>query len=256
MKIAIWNVNSLKARKDHVLRFMADEAPDILMVQELKALEIPVSDFEKAGYKTHFAGQKAYNGVATFSRKELQLVRDSLPGFDEDEQARYIETADQDGHVYINIYAPNGNPTPGEKFDYKLSWLDHLYTHLKSLREQSVPFLIGGDFNIIPEPEDAADPAGWEGDALFRPESRAMWRSLKHLGLYDAFRIFNKGGGHYSFWDYQAGAWQKNDGIRIDHFLLSPALADHAQSCRIMKDPRGWEKPSDHTPVILELSEL
>ena len=255
MKCAIWNVNSIKARKDHVLRWLEENTPDILMVQELKGTEFPAKDFEDIGYKAHVKGQKAYNGVATFYKEDLDVVlhNDILPGDEADEQARFLE-AELDGVTYINIYLPNGNPAGTEKYDYKLGWMERLYKRAETLRAQRKEFLIGGDFNVIPENRDCYDPAAWEGDALFLPQTRQMFQKIKNLGLYDAFRILNNEPAQYSFWDYQAGSWPQNKGIRIDHFLVSPGLADKIKECRIDSMPRGWDRPSDHTPVILEFT--
>lgn len=251
MKIATWNVNSIKARTEHVKRWLAANAPDILMVQELKGLEFPFDAFE--GYEIDAVGQKAYNGVAIFSKAKFTVIQNKLPGDDTDEQARYLEIETPEGLRVINIYLPNGNPAPGDKFDYKLKWMDRLYDRLAELRAEGVDFVIAGDFNIIPEPRDCWDPKVWENDALFRIETRAKFRSILNLGLTDAFRVLNQQDKQYTFWDYQAGCWPQDKGIRIDHFLLSPAVADRLVSCTIDKAPRAEESPSDHTPVILEL---
>lgn len=250
MKIVSWNVNSIKARLEHVKRYLEESSADILMIQELKGLEFPAGELESLGYHVHAVGQKAYNGVAIISKHPINVVHQRLPGNEEDEQARYIE-ADINGLRVINIYLPNGNPTPGPKYDYKLEWMERLYARAETLRNNDTPFLIGGDFNVIPEGKDCYDPKAWQGDALFRPETHSLYRSLLSLGLYDAFRIHNNKAQQYSFWDYQAGAWQKDNGIRIDHFLLSPIVADKFINCSINKTPRGWEKPSDHTPIEL-----
>lgn len=250
MKIVSWNVNSIKARLAHVQAYLADNAPDVLMIQELKGLVFPHDAFE--GYHTHAVGQKAYNGVAVFSKTPITVVSERLAGDDADEQARYIEF-EVNGVRLINIYAPNGNPVGTEKYDYKLAWMERLYVHLKALRDEGILFVIGGDFNVIPFAQDCYDEKAWVDDALYLPQTRAAFRKLENLGLYDAFRIFNKSAGQYTFWDYQRGAWPKDNGIRIDHFLLSPVMADRALSCVIDKAPRGKEKPSDHTPIILTL---
>ncbi len=252
MKITSWNVNSIKARNAHVQRYLKEFKPDVLMVQELKGLEFPHDDFD--GYHTHAVGQKAYNGVAVFSKTPLTIIAEKLEGDDADEQARYIEF-ETNGVRLINIYLPNGNPVPGDKYTYKINWMQRLYNRLKQLHDNDIPFIIGGDFNVIPEDKDCHSPKDWEGDALFRPETHAAWRKLLNIGLTDAFRVFNTMDEQYTFWDYQAGAWQKNNGIRIDHFLLTGHYADKLTSCNINKEPRGWEKPSDHTPIeiIIEL---
>jgi exodeoxyribonuclease-3 len=251
MNIVTWNVNSIKARLEHAQRFLKENAPDVLMMQELKTEDFPASAFE--GYQAVFAGQKTYNGVAVLSKNPIKIILERLPGDDEDTQARYLE-CETAGVRIINIYLPNGNPVESEKYPYKLRWMDRLYAHLKNLRDQNIPFIVGGDFNIIPEDQDCHDPKTWAEDALFRLESRAKFRRLLNLGLTDAFRIFDTRPKQYSYWDYQAGARPKNYGIRIDHFLLSPEMADRARACRIDDAPRDWEKPSDHVPVILKIA--
>tara|TARA_B100000282_G_scaffold296810_1_gene280211 strand:- start:2001 stop:2771 length:771 start_codon:yes stop_codon:yes gene_type:complete len=253
IKITSWNVNSIKARNEHVQRFLKETAPDILMVQELKGLDFPTSDFEAIGYKTQAVTQKAYNGVAVFSKTPIEVILNKLPGDESDEQARYIEF-ETNGLRVIDIYLPNGNPIGTEKFTYKLDWMERLYKRLKALREDYTPFIIGGDFNIIPTDIDCYSAQAWKDDALAQPESRAAYRKLINLGLTEAYRALDPRPGQYTFWDYQAGRWQKDEGIRIDHFLLSPEMADKLISCEIDKTPRGWEKPSDHTPITLEIA--
>ncbi|MBI1301719.1 MAG: exodeoxyribonuclease III [Alphaproteobacteria bacterium] len=248
MKIVSWNVNSINARKDHVFRYLDENDPDVLMVQELKGLEFPADDFKDKGYETEAVCQKAYNGVAMISKHPISVIHTALPGDESDEQARYIE-ADIKGVRLINIYLPNGNPAPGDKYDYKLRWMERLHNRLKTLREQDIEFIIGGDFNVIPEDKDCHDPKAWIEDALFRLDTRKAYRKLLHLGLTEAFRVFDNRAEQYTFWDYQAGAWQRNNGIRIDHFLLSPVMADKLIDCQINKTPRGWDKASDHTPI-------
>lgn len=251
MKIASWNVNSIRQRLDHVKNWIASEQPDLLFLQELKSEEFPHAEFPELTIMAK--GQKAYNGVAILSRHPITKILDALPGDDEDTQSRYLEV-ELNGVHYINIYLPNGNPVGTEKYDYKLSWMDRLWSHLKALREKNIPFVIGGDFNIIPEDKDCFDPLVWQNDALFLPESRAKFRKLLNLGLTDAFRVFNQDAHQYTFWDYQAGAWQRDLGIRIDHFLLSPSMADRLTACRIDRTPRGWDKASDHTTILIELA--
>ncbi|MEM7680230.1 MAG: exodeoxyribonuclease III [Pseudomonadota bacterium] len=252
MKIVSWNVNSIKARLDHVKSYLRDEKPDVLMVQELKGLEFPAAEFEALDYQTAAVPQKAYNGVAVFSKKPITTIHDALPGDDKDEQARYIEF-EVDGLRLINIYAPNGNPTPGDKYDYKLAWMERLYRRLSELRASNTNFAIGGDFNVIPEAKDCHDPKAWADDALFKLETRQAYRKLINLGLTDAYRTQDNRAEQYTFWDYQRGAWQQNHGIRIDHFLLSPSVTDRLKACRIDREPRGLSKPSDHTPIFIEL---
>lgn len=252
IKIATWNVNSIKVRGPAVRDWLAAHTPDVLLLQEIKGENFPSEDFTAAGYESIAVGQKAYNGVAVLSKKPVTVKADSLPGDNNDTQARYIEV-DYEGIRIVNIYLPNGNPAPGDKYDYKLKWMKRLYDHLKTLCEAEVPFVVGGDFNVIPDAKDCYDPKAWINDALYLPETRAKFRMLLNLGLTDAFRVYNNEAKQYSFWDYQAGAWPQNKGIRIDHFLLSPPLADRLQSCIIDKEPRGLDNPSDHTPVIVEL---
>lgn len=250
MKIASWNVNSIKARLDHVRDWLDRNQPDVLMLQELKGLEFPADAFTAHGYESVFVSQKSYNGVAMLSRRPLTVIARALPGDAADEQARYLE-AELDGIRLINIYLPNGNPLGTEKFTYKLDWMQRLRLRLAALRAEGVPVAVGGDFNVIPEDQDCHDPRAWTHDALFQPESRAAFRALLALGFYDAFRALHDGGGHYTFWDYQAGAWPANKGIRIDHFLLSPGLTDRLTACTIDTAPRGLERASDHTPIIV-----
>lgn len=250
LKIASWNVNSIKARLPHVQEWLESNKPNILFLQELKGETLPdISD----KYQAVFVGQKAYNGVAILSDTPVTIIQTRLAGDDTDQQARYLEV-DYKGLRLINIYLPNGNPVDSEKFPYKLAWMERLYLRLKTLREQKIPFLIGGDFNVIPEDKDCYDPAAWQNDALFHPETLRQYRKLIGLGLTDALRVFNKNEGVYTFWDYQAGAWPRNHGIRIDHFLLSPEITDRLIDCQIDKTPRAQERASDHTPIIMTLA--
>lgn len=253
MKIVSWNINSIKARLSHVLKYLEDEKPDILMIQELKGVDFPDDKFTALDYQSRAVVQKAYNGVAILSRHDFEVIHTALPGMEEDGQARYIEIEVEDMRL-INIYLPNGNPVPSEKYDYKLRWMGHLKNRLQALRHDTIPFAIGGDFNVMPEDKDCHDPKAWEGDALIRPESRQAYRRLLHLGLTECYRALHPTTQAYTFWDYQAGAWDRNAGIRIDHFLLSPELADKLESCEIHKNPRGWDKPSDHTPIMIKIA--
>jgi exodeoxyribonuclease-3 len=253
LKLASWNVNSIKARLDHVLKWLDQSNPDVLMIQELKGTEFPEQQFKDKGYHIEAVTQKAYNGVAILSKHPINPVLNELPGDSEDTQARYLE-CDINNVRVINIYLPNGNPVNGPKYDYKISWMQRLWQRLFELREDEVPFLIAGDFNVIPEDKDCYDPKQWEQDALYLPLTRQHFRALLNLGLYDAFRAKNNLPEQYTYWDYQRGAWQKNHGIRIDHFLLSPLLADKLLTCTIDKTPRGWTKASDHTPIEVTLA--
>jgi len=258
MRIATWNVNSIKARLPNALNWLADAKPDVLCLQEIKCIDenFPAGPFEDLGYHVSVHGQKTYNGVAILSRTTPDQVLRGLPGNEDDEQARYLEAVIPAGNRAVrvaSIYLPNGNPVPGEKYDYKLNWMGHLKTRMQTVLDFEEISVFSGDYNVIPEPRDVHDPAAWEGDALYRPETLQAWRQLVYLGYTDAFRASTAQPGHYSFWDYQAGAWQRNKGIRIDHHLLSPQAADRLKSCTIDKDVRGGERPSDHVPVVCEL---
>ena len=251
--IATFNINSIRARLPNFIDWLKEAQPDIVFLQEIKTEEVnfPFLELQSAGYSSIVHGQKSYNGVAILSKKPLTLISTSLLA--DDPQARYIEAL-YENITLINVYVPNGNPVDSEKYPYKQAWLQALIARAQTLLQQERPFLIGGDFNLIPAPIDCHDPAAWEGDALYRPESRALWRQFIHLGLTDAFRTLYPAITHaYSFWDYQAGCWPRDAGIRIDHFLLSPQLADKLEGCQIDKAPRGQEKASDHTPVILSI---
>ncbi len=253
MKIATWNVNSINVRLEAVTAWLTRHRPDVLMLQELKTTEFPADAFTALGYQSAIVTQKTYNGVAILSRAKLTTVLAALPDGAGDEQARYLE-ADCNGLRLACLYLPNGNPVDSDKFSYKLSWMTRLKNRLAQLRRDGVSVAAGGDYNVIPEDKDCHDPAAWTGDALFRPESRAAFRALINLGYYDALRIHDRRTGQYSYWDYQGGAWPQDKGIRIDHFLLSPDLADRLVSCSIDKEPRAAEKSSDHVPVMIELA--
>ena len=257
MKIATFNINGVKARIDTLTTWLTESAPDVAVLQEVKSVDegFPRQIIEDLGYNVETHGQKGFNGVAILSKLPLEDVTRGLPGDDTDEQARWIEaTVIGDKAVRIcGLYLPNGNPAPGPKYDYKLAWMDRLYTRACDLMSAEEPALMCGDYNIIPQPEDAAHPSAWADDALFLPQSRAAFRKIVNLGFTEAFRARHAGPAHYSFWDYQAGAWDRNDGIRIDHFLLTPQCADLLNDCWIESDIRGREKPSDHVPVWVDL---
>lgn len=258
MRIATWNVNSVNARLETVLRWFEAERPDVACLQEIKCVDekFPAEAFERLGYSVAVHGQKTYNGVALLSRTPLEDVVRGLPGDPADEQARYIEAVVSGPRPVrvASIYLPNGNPLGSEKFGYKLAWMERLRRHAGELLKLEEPLALMGDYNVIPGPLDAANPGEWTSDALFQPESRAALRSLLWLGFSDAWTEAGGGPGGFTFWDYQAGAWPRNNGIRIDHALLSPQAADRLVGCRIDRDPRGWDKPSDHTPLIVELA--
>ena len=258
MKIASYNINGIKARLPALMDWLDEAQPDVAILQEIKSIDenFPREAFEDKGYNVETHGQKSFNGVALLSKIPLEDVTRGLPGDDEDEQARYIE-ATVVGETAVRIcglYLPNGNPVPGPKYDYKLAWMKRLQARAEALLAEEIPFLMAGDYNIIPQPEDAARPKDWTEDALYRPESREAWRNILNLGLTEAFRAGNPAPEQYTFWDFQRGAWQRNDGIRIDHFLLSPECADLLEDCQIDKEIRGREKPSDHVPIWVKLA--
>ncbi|MEM9474648.1 MAG: exodeoxyribonuclease III [Pseudomonadota bacterium] len=257
MKIATFNINGIKARAQALPDWLDEAQPDVALLQEIKSVDenFPREMFEDRGYNVETHGQKSFNGVAILSKLPLEDVVRGLPGDPDDAQARWIE-ATVVGKRAVRIcglYLPNGNPAPGPKYDYKLAWMERLYDRARDLLSAEEPALMAGDYNVIPQDEDAARPEAWHKDALALPASRAAFRKIVNLGFTEAFRARTSGPGHYSFWDYQAGAWDRNDGIRIDHFLLSPQCADLLVDCRIDADVRGREKPSDHVPVWVEL---
>ena len=260
MKIATWNVNSVKARLDTVRTWLAQASPDVACLQEIKTTDegFPADAFEGLGYNSAVLGQKSYNGVAILSRRPMEDIVKGLPEGNADDHARYIEAVIPTGGGQIvrvaSLYAPNGNPPGTERFSYKLEWLDRLQRHARRLLAHEEPLLIMGDYNVSPHVLDCHDPKAWAGDALFQPEARAAWRRITHLGFVDAFRACHAEPHRFTFWDYQAGAWVKDHGVRIDHILLSPQAADRLVKCSIERHVRGWEKPSDHVPVVCELA--
>ena len=259
MRIATWNVNSVRQRIDHLTAWLKEASPDIVCLQELKCQDdtFPKLEVESLGYNVEIFGQKTFNGVALLSKFRFDEVLRGLPGDDADDQSRFIEGvfSTPKGTVRVaSIYAPNGNPLGTEKFPYKLNWMARLKAHAAGLLTHEEPAILAGDYNVIPTPADCHDPKVWANDALFQPESRGALRELLNLGLTDAIRASTDEHGIYSFWDYQAGAWQKNNGIRIDHLLLSPVAADRLKSAAIDKHVRAWEKPSDHVPVRIDLN--
>ena len=259
MRIATFNINGIKARTQALPAWLDDAQPDVAILQEIKSVDeaFPRELFEDRGYHVETHGQKGFNGVAILSKPPLEDVSRGLPGDDEDEQARYIEaTVVGDDHAIrlCGLYLPNGNPAPGPKYDYKLAWMERLRKRAQDLLDAETPFLMAGDYNIIPQDEDARRPDAWKEDALARPDSRAAFRRIVNLGLLDAFRARVHGPEHYTFWDYQAGAWNRDDGIRIDHVLLCPYAADWLRDVGIDKQVRGGEKPSDHVPVWVDLA--
>ncbi len=255
MKLATFNVNSVKARLPRVLEWLEETRPDVVVMQEIKCVDdaFPRLEIESLDYQIAVHGQKTYNGVAILSRHPIEDVRTGLPGDPSDEQARYIE-ATINGIRVCGLYLPNGNPIDTEKFPYKLAWMDRLIAHIRdTLLPTEMPVVLGGDYNVCPTELDCYEPARFANDALCQPETRARFRTMLNFGLTEAWRSLHSEVG-YSYWDYQAGRWQKDEGVRIDHWLLSPQAADRLEGCEIDKGPRGKEKASDHTPVILELS--
>ncbi|MCX2722806.1 exodeoxyribonuclease III [Roseibium salinum] len=259
MKIATWNINGVKARIDTALEWLKEASPDIACLQEIKSIDenFPRQPFEDLGYNVETHGQKGFNGVALLSRLPLEDVERGLPENEGDDQARYIEAgvSTAAGPVRVGcLYLPNGNPLGTEKFSYKLKWMERLIAHAERRLCEETPFVLLGDYNVIPDPIDAKNPENWLDDALYQSESRERFRALTHLGLTEAVRACTEAGDMYTFWDYQAGAWQKNNGIRIDHILMSPQATDRLAGCGIDKHVRSWEKPSDHVPVWVKLA--
>jgi exodeoxyribonuclease-3 len=258
MKIATFNINGIKARTEALLDWLAEAQPDVACLQEIKSVDeaFPREAFEALGYRVETHGMKAFNGVAILSKLPLEDVTRHLPGDETDEQARWIEATviGQKRAVRLcGLYLPNGNPTPGPKYDYKLAWMDRMLTRTRTLLADEQPLVLCGDYNVIPQAEDAAHPQNWLSDALYLPQTRAAYQRLLNLGLTDAIRAQNPAPGTYTFWDFQAGAWERNNGIRIDHLLLSPQAADLLQASGIDKAVRGRDRPSDHVPVWIDL---
>lgn len=259
MIIATWNVNSIKQRLDLLVSWLGERRPDIVCLQETKCIDaaFPREPIEALGYNLAVHGQKAFNGVAILSKFPFDEVTPGLPGDDADDHARFIEAliSTKDGVLRVaSIYLPNGNPPHTEKYTFKLRWMDRLLDYCRQRLEQEEPLVLAGDYNVIPDEADVYDPTGWVGDALFLPTTRAKFHTLTNLGLADAIRSVSDAPGLYTFWDYQAGAWQRNLGLRIDHLLLSPQASDCLVSAGIDKAMRAREKPSDHVPVFAEFA--
>lgn len=255
IKLATWNVNSVKARLPHLLRWLKEAAPDIVLLQEIKvqAHDFPELEIGDLGYNIAVVGQKSYNGVAILAKRPIEVEHQTLPGDSADTQARYIEAV-IGGLRVASIYLPNGNPVESDKFSYKLAWMERLRAHVRALLKLEEAFVLGGDYNVAPTDADVYDPVAWKDDALCRPESRGRLRALLNLGLTDGFRALHPEPHHYSYWDYQGGRWQRDEGLRIDHLMLSPHAADRLMECDIDRTPRGWERASDHTPVWCALA--
>ena len=259
MRVATWNVNSIKQRVDNAVAWLSERAPDIVCLQEIKCVDaaFPREPFEALGYNIQVHGQKTFNGVAVLSKLPFDETTPRLPGGDGDDHARFLEAAvsTKAGVLRVaSLYLPNGNPPASDKYPYKLAWMDRLIAYARMRLELEEPLILAGDFNVIPTPADARMPQAWAGDALFLPATREKFRSLVNLGLTDAVRAVSDDAGLYTFWDYQAGAWQKNNGIRIDHLLMSPQAADRLVAAGIDRHVRAWERPSDHVPVWVDLA--
>jgi exodeoxyribonuclease-3 len=258
VRIATWNVNSIKQRIDSARAWLTERQPDIVCLQETKTVDdaFPREAFETLGYNVAVHGQKTFNGVALLSKFPFDEVNKGLPGDDSDDHARFIEavvSTAQGALRVASIYLPNGNPVETEKYPYKLGWMKRLAAYARERLTLEEPLVMAGDYNVIPTAADARNPQAWLDDALFLPRTRDEFRALINLGLTDALRATSDEPGLYTFWDYQAGAWQKNNGIRIDHLLLSPAAADTLADVGIDRHVRSWEKPSDHVPVWIDL---
>ena len=259
MRIATWNVNSIKQRIENLTAWLKGRQPDVVCLQETKCVDeaFPRLELEALGYNVAFHGQKAFNGVAILSKYPFDEVTPRLPGEDTDEQARFLEaTISVDGRLIrvASIYLPNGNPIDSEKYPYKIRWMERVSNYVSEVLKLEEPLVLAGDYNVIPAATDVHNPAAWIEDALFRPRTREKFRSITNLGLTDALRATTDAPGLYTFWDYQAGAWQKNHGLRIDHILLSAQAADRLVTTGIDRHVRSWEKPSDHVPVYADLA--
>ncbi len=259
MRIATWNINGVKARIEGLLTWLRETEPDVVCLQEIKSVTegFPADRIADAGYQCVVHGQKGFNGVAILSRLPIEDVVNGFPGEPDTGQARYIEavvTGDAGICRVGGLYLPNGNPLGTEKFSYKLAWMAAFESYVRQRLALEEPLVLAGDYNVIPMPADARRPEAWKNDALFQPESRSAFRRLVGLGFTDAIRACHPGPGAYTFWDYQAGSWQKDDGIRIDHLLLSPQAADRLSAAGIDRFTRAWEKPSDHVPAWVELA--
>jgi len=259
MKISTWNVNSINARVEHLTKFIKLDQSDIYLLQELKTVAegFPTKEFTNLGYNSYVNGQKAWNGVALLSKKPLKITNKKIPNY-EDDNARFIETEINISKIknsikLINIYLPNGNPIDTEKFDYKIDWMKKFNNYILSLKSNNVPIIIGGDFNVIPNDEDVYSPENFKNDACAHPLTREQYRILLNKGFIDTVKYFIEGDTNWTFWGYRGGGWQKGNGLRIDHFLTTSDITNQITNITINREPRGWEKPSDHTPVTLEI---
>ena len=262
MKIISWNVNSINSRIDHLINFLKKNDIDIILLQELKCINenFPNQKLEKLGYNCFVHGQKAWNGVAILSRVKIDIINKYIPGYEKDNQSRIIESEIKLKNLknkikLFCIYLPNGNPIDSNKFEYKLEWMKKFNNYIYKIYSNNIPLIIGGDFNVIPSDDDVYEPKNFLDDACAHPKTRKLYRSLINIGLTDTVKDFINGKSNWTYWGYRAGAWQKGNGLRIDHFLTSPEVTDMIKSVKIDSNPRNWEKPSDHVPVILEIKD-
>ena len=260
MKIATWNVNSINARIEHLIKFIKKDLSDIYLIQELKCIneKFPYEEIKRLGYNCYVNGQKAWNGVAILSKNNLNILNEKIPTFNNDLNSRFLETEIQVNKIkkpvkLFCIYLPNGNPIETEKFDYKIEWMKKFNDYIIELYDKNYPIIIGGDFNVIPTDDDVYSPENYKNDACAHPKTREQFRILTNKGFTDTVKFFLEGKTNWTFWGYRGGAWQKGNGLRIDHFLTSPEITDIIKKININRDPRSWEKASDHAPVILEL---
>jgi len=260
MKLVTWNLNSINARIDHLINFIEKDQADVYLVQELKCTneKFPYDEIKNIGYHSSANGQKAWNGVAFISKDPLSITNYKIPTFIEDENSRFIETEIKIPSIkkkikLINIYLPNGNPIDTEKFDYKIKWMKKFNEYIIKLSNENTPLIIGGDFNVIPTDDDVYSPENFKNDACTHPLTRKEYRILTNTGLTDTVKYFIKGKTNWTFWGYRGGGWQKGNGLRIDHFLTSTEIVDIIKTVKIDREPRGWEKASDHTPVTIEV---
>ena len=256
-KIVSWNVNSIRVRLDHLNTLIKEIKPDIIMLQETKSTkeDFPYENIKSKGYEINYVGQKSYNGVAILSKLPVELKNSALPKNDKDDQARFLEVKVLDNNPFdiASIYLPNGNPIDTDKFSYKLDWMKKLKSYIEKKIEKHETFIFGGDFNIIPNHQDAVNIDKWKNDALHHPKSIEVFRTIINLGMTDVFRVFNSKPYEFTYWDYSRGAWEKDNGLRIDHFLASPRAVDRLHDCQIEKKFRALERPSDHVPIWLEI---
>jgi len=258
MKISTWNLNSINARIDHLIKFIKSDQSDIYLLQELKSIEqnFPKIEIQNLGYHRYVNGQKAWNGVAILSKKELTILNTKIPNY-ADENARFLETEITLSKIkqkikLICIYLPNGNPIETNKFEYKIEWMKKFNNYIIKLKQNKTPIIIGGDFNVIPNDEDVYSPENYKNDACAHPLTREQFRILLNIGFTDTVKFFLEGNTNWTFWGYRGGSWEKGNGLRIDHFITTADVTDLIKKVNVNREPRGWEKASDHTPVTIE----